>query len=653
MICQTISGKLYAPQQIQWCRGFFFSSSRSSYRKTDFTSTSTYLTHQCTGSSHVWSHLPWSRAACGCLLWKRWGMSMLMLILLQPWLDTARISRWCTCTSPPNSWHFRLGLSAWTASTSWRHQPTEHRLVWAFFPFFFFFWPQTTYWQHTMVKHTEKVSKQSNKEVDSSYTKAKYTKQTQTDIHILLFFYFFSFSVFFFCFTFCHVPRLKLGSNIHPTSTIYVFILVAKVDGGCLFEKTIFNGYGTGEMYNSMFNSGWFRWVSARWMRQCEWTRQGGIGVTGKGGQSGCIKNATGNLGVGNQHSANTTGGRNNTTSSTEFFIQYRPNFTDNISTKPFFVASTRRCAPQPDINAVHPFCKFPVNYRWELYKCTTMNSPSFLPRCQTVVAVEKKKRKKVLRVSPDKASCETLSSFSSLFYHVSSVCPTFVTQKVLLFPNLPAIQVDLMELVYSRLHLLLQSEDLVVGMECCVEWNVAVPTPEEDKGDLDYGKEGTIKLVDQVTKVERHHESFWICWRESQGRRNSADARTFNLKFEFVHHQGFTSWSAAHACAIFCLQPWIRPRAKARAIITRPKRVAKQLYNLASSAPSVKLRLAWSLPLTRGNHRSLMSWLAQGHVYNNSILKMFEPNLANETTWKIGPLIPSPFGGRISQVWL
>ena len=27
----------------------------------------------------------------------------------------------------------------------------------------------------------------------------------------------------------------------------------------------------------------------------------------------------------------------------------------------------------------------------------------------------------------------------------------------------------------------------------------------------------------------------------------------------------------------------------------------------------------------------------------------MFEPNLANETTWKIGPLIPSPFGGRIS----
>ena len=68
------------------------------------------------------------------------------------------------------------------------------------------------------------------------------------------------------------------------------------------------------------------------------------------------------------------------------------------------------------------------------------------------------------------------------------------------------------------------------------------------------------------------------------------------------------------------------------------------------------KLRLARSLPitppLTRGNHRSLMSWLAQGHVYS-SILKLFEPNPANETTWKIGPLTPSPFGGRNSQVWL
>ena len=53
-----------------------------------------------------------------------------------------------------------------------------------------------------------------------------------------------------------------------------------------------------------------------------------------------------------------------------------------------------------------------------------------------------------------------------------------------------------------------------------------------------------------------------------------------------------------------------------------------------------------------RGSHQSLMSWLAQGHVYN-SILKIFEPNLANETTWKIGPLTPSPFGGCNSQVWL
>ena len=60
------------------------------------------------------------------------------------------------------------------------------------------------------------------------------------------------------------------------------------------------------------------------------------------------------------------------------------------------------------------------------------------------------------------------------------------------------------------------------------------------------------------------------------------------------------------------------------------------------------KLRLAWSLPitppLTRGNHRSLMSWLAQGHVCN-SILKIFEQNLANETTWKIGPL------GRVRSI--
>ena len=44
--------------------------------------------------------------------------------------------------------------------------------------------------------------------------------------------------------------------------------------------------------------------------------------------------------------------------------------------------------------------------------------------------------------------------------------------------------------------------------------------------------------------------------------------------------------------------------------------------------------------------------WLAQGHVYN-SILKNLKPSLANETTWEIGPLIPSPFGGRNSQVWL
>ena len=44
--------------------------------------------------------------------------------------------------------------------------------------------------------------------------------------------------------------------------------------------------------------------------------------------------------------------------------------------------------------------------------------------------------------------------------------------------------------------------------------------------------------------------------------------------------------------------------------------------------------------------------WLVQGHVYK-SILKKFEPNLPNETVWEIGPLIPSPFGGRNSQVWL
>ena len=68
------------------------------------------------------------------------------------------------------------------------------------------------------------------------------------------------------------------------------------------------------------------------------------------------------------------------------------------------------------------------------------------------------------------------------------------------------------------------------------------------------------------------------------------------------------------------------------------------------------KLYLARSLPitlpLTRGNHWSLMSWLEQGHVYN-STLKCFERNLANETTWKIGPPTASPFGGRNSQVWL
>ena len=67
--------------------------------------------------------------------------------------------------------------------------------------------------------------------------------------------------------------------------------------------------------------------------------------------------------------------------------------------------------------------------------------------------------------------------------------------------------------------------------------------------------------------------------------------------------------------------------------------------------APLVMV-VAITPPLTRGSHRSLMAWLAQGHVYN-SILKNFEPNLANETTWETGPLTPSPFGGRNSQVWL
>ena len=47
-------------------------------------------------------------------------------------------------------------------------------------------------------------------------------------------------------------------------------------------------------------------------------------------------------------------------------------------------------------------------------------------------------------------------------------------------------------------------------------------------------------------------------------------------------------------------------------------------------------VRVSWLLPITppptRGSHRSLMLWLVQGHVYN-SILKSFEPNLANETT--------------------
>ena len=68
------------------------------------------------------------------------------------------------------------------------------------------------------------------------------------------------------------------------------------------------------------------------------------------------------------------------------------------------------------------------------------------------------------------------------------------------------------------------------------------------------------------------------------------------------------------------------------------------------------KLRLAWSLPITPprtcGDNRSLMS-LARARACVNSVLKNFEPNLANETTWEIGPLTPSPFGGRNSQVWL
>ena len=66
------------------------------------------------------------------------------------------------------------------------------------------------------------------------------------------------------------------------------------------------------------------------------------------------------------------------------------------------------------------------------------------------------------------------------------------------------------------------------------------------------------------------------------------------------------------------------------------------------------KLDLAWSLPIMPpracGNYRSLMAMARAGHVYG-SILKIFEPSLANETTWEIGPLIPSPFGGRNSDV--
>ena len=57
-----------------------------------------------------------------------------------------------------------------------------------------------------------------------------------------------------------------------------------------------------------------------------------------------------------------------------------------------------------------------------------------------------------------------------------------------------------------SVLHARQIREPALVSMECWIERNVAVPMPAEDKGDLDYWKEGTIKLVDQVKKVKHHH---------------------------------------------------------------------------------------------------------------------------------------------------
>ena len=90
---------------------------------------------------------------------------------------------------------------------------------------------------------------------------------------------------------------------------------------------------------------------------------------------------------------------------------------------------------------------------------------------------------------------------------------------------------------------------------------------------------------------------------------------------------------------AIFCLSDFSFRRRSKRAII-------------AFTSSTCHGRCQLRTRLTRGSHQSLMLWLAQGHVYN-SILKNFEPNPANETTWKIGPHTPSPFGGRNSQVWL
>ena len=78
----------------------------------------------------------------------------------------------------------------------------------------------------------------------------------------------------------------------------------------------------------------------------------------------------------------------------------------------------------------------------------------------------------------------------------------------------------------------------------------------------------------------------------------------------------------------------------------TLDERSSRLWAPLALSLPIMPPACMWELPIADddGSRRGMMC---------TTLLRFFEPNLANETTWEILPHIPSPFGGRNSQVRL